>query len=187
MYLIVGLGNPEPEYSNTRHNMGFDVVNVLADKYKIAVCSKKHSGLVGTGEIAGKKVVLLKPQTYVNLSGESILKCMHFYKIDINNVIIICDDIDLKTSKIRIRENGSAGTHNGLKSVVHELQTEKFIRVKVGVDKPEENYELINYLIRPMKKEETEEVQDGIKKAAEAVVHIIEKGASSAMNTFNPS
>ena len=133
MYLIVGLGNPESDYANTRHNMGFNVINKLAEKYEIEVTKNNFKGLYGMGIIEGEKVILLKPQTFMNLSGESIVAVKNFYKIDIEDVLIIYDDIDTEPGKIRIRKKGSAGTHNGLKSVVHCLATTDFTRIRIGI------------------------------------------------------
>ena len=136
MYLIVGLGNPEGEYSNTRHNMGFDAINHLSQKLNITVTKEKFKALYGDGMINNEKVILLKPQTYMNLSGEAIIKYKDFYKIPSENIIVIYDDIDVDTGKIKIRKKGGPGTHNGMKSVVEELQTEDFPRIRVGIGKP---------------------------------------------------
>ena len=124
MYLIVGLGNPENEYARTRHNMGVDVVNEIADKFKIAISKEKYKGLYGIGEIENEKVILLKPQTYMNLSGDSVIEFVNFYKLDFDKVIVIYDDIDTVPGKIRIRKKGGPGTHNGMKSVVSRLNSE---------------------------------------------------------------
>ena len=185
MYLIVGLGNPEAEYARTRHNMGADVVNELADKYKIAISREKFNGLYGTGEILGEKVILLKPQTFMNLSGDSVIEFVNFYKIDLNNVIVIYDDIDTDPGKIRIRTKGGPGTHNGMKSVVSRLNSENFPRVRVGIGMPEFKHDLINYVIGNLKDEEYEVLQQGIRKATEAVTSIIKDGIDNAMNKFN--
>ena len=126
MYLITGLGNPESEYGRTRHNMGFNVINEIAKQYDININKNKFKGLYGTGVIEGEKVILLKPQTYMNLSGESIREILDFYKLDINDLIVIYDDIDIEPGKIKIRKSGGPGTHNGMKSVVSELKTRKF-------------------------------------------------------------
>ena len=154
MYLIVGLGNPETEYDNTRHNMGFHVINRLAEEYQIEIKKAKFKGLVGDGIIEGKKVILLKPQTYMNLSGESILEVKKFYKLELENIIVIYDDIDIEPGKIRIRKKGSPGTHNGMKSVVHYLTSEDFIRVRVGIGKPEPEIDLISHVIGNIPEEE---------------------------------
>ena len=147
MYIIVGLGNPENEYSNTRHNMGFDTINKIAKQYNIEIYKKNFKGLYGTGIIEGEKVVLLKPQTYMNLSGESVKEILKFYKLDTSNLIIIYDDIDIEKGIIKLRKTGGAGTHNGMKSVIEEIGTEKFPRVRIGIGKPEYKEDMINYVL----------------------------------------
>ena len=185
MYLIVGLGNPEAEYARTRHNMGVDVVNEIADKYKIAISREKFEGLYGSGEIEGEKVILLKPQTYMNLSGDSVVEFVNFYKIDLDKVIVIYDDIDTEPGRIRLRSKGGPGTHNGMKSVCSRLASENFPRVRVGIGMPEFKNDLINYVIGNVKDEEYDVLKNGINKAAEAVVSIIKDGIDNAMNKFN--
>ena len=184
MRLIVGLGNPESEYNKTRHNMGFDTINVLAKKYNIEVNKSKFKGLFGQGEIEGKKVILLKPQTFMNLSGESIAEIMKFYKIDIKDILIIYDDIDTEPGKIRIRKQGSSGTHNGMKSVISHLGTETFDRIRIGIGRPEHN-DLINYVIGKIHDDDYKILEDGIKKAADAVSCILKENIDKAMNKFN--
>lgn len=184
MILIVGLGNPESDYSKTRHNMGFNVINKIADKYGILVTKSKFKGLYGTGEIGGEKVILLKPQTFMNLSGESVKEAVNFYKIDLSNVLIIYDDIDLKPGIIRIRKNGGPGTHNGMKSVVHELQSEEFPRIRVGIGKPEHG-NLIEYVIGAVSEEDRVKLQDGVNLAADATEMILKDSIDIAMNKFN--
>ncbi len=147
MYIIVGLGNPEKEYSNTRHNMGFNVINKIAEQYEIEVSKNKFKGLYGSGIIEGEKVILLKPQTYMNLSGESIKEAIQFYKIEAEQIIVIYDDIDINPGIIKVRKSGGPGTHNGMKSVVHELNTQNFKRVRVGIGMPAEKENLIEYVI----------------------------------------
>lgn len=185
MYLIVGLGNPEEEYSKTRHNMGFNVINKISKEYEIEVNKNKFDGLFGSGEIEGEKVILLKPQTYMNLSGKSIIQAMNFYKIDKKNLIVIYDDIDVEKGKIKIRKLGSAGSHNGMKSVIQELQTENFTRVRVGIGKPEFKGDMINYVIGAIPDEEVKILDSGAEKAKDAIVEIIKNGADIAMNKFN--
>ncbi|MBR2704184.1 MAG: aminoacyl-tRNA hydrolase [Clostridia bacterium] len=185
MYLIVGLGNPEAEYARTRHNMGVDVVNEIADKYKIAISREKFEGLYGSGEIEGEKVVLLKPQTFMNLSGDSVVEFVNFYKIELDKVIVVYDDIDTEPGKIRIRTKGGPGTHNGMKSVCFRLGSEEFPRVRVGIGMPEFKNDLINYVIGNIKDEEYDVLKEGINKAADAVVSIIKDGIDNAMNKYN--
>ncbi len=185
MYLIVGLGNPEPEYSNTRHNMGFDVINKISESSNIKVSKSKFDALYGMGEINNKKVILLKPQTYMNLSGESIIKFKKFYKISNKNIIVIYDDIDLKIGDIRLKPKGSSGTHNGMRSVIENLKTEDFIRVRVGIGTPKHKEDIINYVIGAIPKREKEVLEQSTKKAAQSVIEILENGIDVAMNKFN--
>lgn len=185
MYLIVGLGNPEEEYSNTRHNMGFDTVNKLAKQYNIEINKKKFKGIYGTGNIEGEKVIILKPQTYMNLSGESIKEAIDFYKIDNKNLIIIYDDIDIKPGIIKLRKTGGPGTHNGMKSVIQNIQMKEFSRVRVGIGVPEYKNDLINYVIGKIPEEEIEILDKSTTKAKEAVIEIIKNGVDTAMNKFN--
>ena len=150
MYLIVGLGNPEPEYSRTRHNMGFDAINMLAKKYDIEFNKKEFDGLLGSGMISNKKVILLKPQTYMNESGKSIIKVKNFYKIENENIIVIYDDIDLDVGVVKLRKKGGAGTHNGVKSVVENLQSIKFPHIRIGTGMPEFKELLISYVLEKL-------------------------------------
>ena len=185
MYLIVGLGNPEEEYSKTRHNMGFNAINKIAEQYGIKVNKNKFQGLYESALIEGQKVILLKPQTYMNLSGESIKEAIDFYKIPEENLIIIYDDIDITPGIIKIRKKGGPGTHNGMKSVIQNIQTEKFPRVRIGIGKPEQKGELIQYVIGPINKEDKEILDKATTQGKEAVIEIIKNGVDIAMNKFN--
>lgn len=185
MYLIVGLGNPEPEYSKTRHNMGFDVINKLSEKYNIDIKKEKFDGIYGNGTIENQKVILLKPQTYMNLSGESIIQYANFYKVYPEEILIIYDDIDIETGTIKIRKKGGAGTHNGMKSVVNELNTVDFPRIRVGTGSKEKVNNLIDYVISKVSEEEYERLEEGIEKAVEAVIEILKIGIDNAMNKLN--
>ena len=185
MYLIVGLGNPEQDYSNTRHNMGFNTINKLAKQYEIEITRNKFKGIYGTGIIENEKVILLKPQTYMNSSGESIKEILQFYKIDINNLIIIYDDIDIEPGVIKVRKTGGPGTHNGMKSVVHELNTQNFKRVRVGIGMPNEKEDLIEYVIGAIPEEDKKELDKGTDLAKDAIIEIIKNGIDIAMNKFN--
>ena len=185
MYLIVGLGNPEPEYSKTRHNMGFDVINKLSEKYNIDIKKEKFDGIYGNGTIENQKVILLKPQTYMNLSGESIIQYANFYKVDPEEILIIYDDIDIETGTIKIRKKGGAWTHNGMKSVVNELNTVDFPRIRVGTGSKEKVNNLIDYVISKVSEEEYERLEEGIEKAVEAVIEILKIGIDNAMNKLN--
>ena len=185
MYIIVGLGNPEPEYSNTRHNMGFDTINKIAKKYNIEFSKTNFKGIYGTGIIEGEKVILLKPQTYMNLSGESIKEIIDFYKLNTDNLIIIYDDIDIEPGIIKLRKTGGPGTHNGMKSVIKEIGTEKFPRVRVGIGKPEHKGDLINYVIGKIPEEDKKILEKSTDVAKDAVIEIIKNGMDKAMNLFN--
>ena len=185
MYIIVGLGNPEPEYSNTRHNMGFDTINKIAKKYNIEFSKTKFKGICGTGTIEGEKVILLKPQTFMNLSGESIKEIIDFYKLNTDNLIIIYDDIDIEPGIIKLRKTGGPGTHNGMKSVIKEIGTEKFPRVRVGIGKPEHKGDLINYVIGKIPEEDRVILDKSTDLARDAVIEIIKNGMDKAMNLFN--
>ena len=185
MYLIVGLGNPENEYAHTRHNMGFDTINEIAKKNNINITKTKFKSLYETSIIQGEKVILLKPQTFMNLSGESVKEVVDFYNIEPEKVIVIYDDIDIEKGHIKIRKKGGAGSHNGMKSVVQELGTTDFARIRVGIGQPEFKSDMINYVIGKVPKEEQEILHQGVKKAAEAVEEILKNGIDIAMNKFN--
>ena len=185
MYLIVGLGNPEEDYSKTRHNMGFNVINKLAEKYNIEVNKKKFDGLCGDGMIENKKVILLKPQTYMNLSGKSIAQAVNFYKIPLENIIVIYDDVDIDIGLIRIRKQGSSGSHNGMKSVIEELSSEDFARIRVGIGKPKYDNDMINYVLGAIPEEELKSLNEGIDKAEKAIEEILKSGIDIAMNKYN--
>lgn len=183
MYLIVGLGNPEEDYSNTRHNMGFDTVNKIAIEYNIEINKKKFKGLYGLGEIEGEKVILLKPQTFMNLSGESVKEVVDFYKIENCDIIVIYDDMDIDLGTIKIRKKGNPGSHNGVKSVVQYLGIE-FPRIRIGIGKPEDG-DFIRYVIGPIPEEEKEILDRSTSLAKDAAVEIIKSGVDNAMNKFN--
>ena len=185
MYLIVGLGNPEKDYNNTRHNMGFHTINKLAKQYKIEVTKNKFKSLYGTGIIEGEKVILLKPQTFMNLSGESIKEVMQFYKIEIEQLIVIYDDIDIDPGFIKIRKVGGPGTHNGMKSVIKELNTKNFKRVRVGLGMPDKKEDLIEYVIGAIADEDKQKLDKGTDLAKQAIIEIIENGIDVAMNKLN--
>ena len=185
MYIIAGLGNPTREYEKTRHNVGFDTIDVLADMYRIDVDTKKHKALIGKGIIEGQKVILAKPQTFMNLSGESLRPIMDFYKLEPEDFIIIHDDIDLDVGRLRIRRKGSAGGHNGLKSIISHLGSMDFPRVKIGVGEKPKGYDLADYVLGHFPVEERKVMDDATKTAAEAIRMIITESADAAMNHFN--
>ena len=186
MYLIAGLGNPDKKYEATRHNIGFETIDLLAHKTGIKLNKIKHKAVLGDGIIAGEKVIVAKPQTYMNLSGESIRDIVNFYKIPVENVIVICDDINLETGRIRIRPKGSDGGHNGLKSIIYQLANDGFIRIRMGVGAPKhEDYNLADYVLGKFSKEEIELLTPVAEKVTEAVELIIREDVSHAMNKFN--
>lgn len=184
MILIVGLGNPGKEYEHTRHNVGFDVIDTLAEKYNIDISKKKFKGEYGDGNILDEKIILLKPSTYMNLSGESVREVMDFYKITNEDIIVIYDDISLDVGRIRIREKGSAGGHNGIKNIIKHLNTDSFSRIKVGVGQPMgEN--LVSHVLGKFKEEDYHKLNKTFDVACNAVEIIIEKGICDAMNKLN--
>ena len=185
MYLIVGQGNPENEYANTRHNMGFDAINHLSKRLNINVNKEKFKGIYGDTILNGEKVILLKPQTYMNLSGESIIQFKQFYKIPPENIIVIYDDIDVDVGKIKIRKKGGPGSHNGMKSVVKELQSEDFPRIRVGIGKPILKEMMIGYVLEKLNGNEREILEESTKLASNAVYDIITCGIDKAMNMYN--
>ncbi len=186
MYLIAGLGNPGSQYDMTRHNIGFEVIDYIASEYNTSIKKLKFKGLYGEASIGGEKVLLLKPQTYMNLSGESIREFVAFFKIPIENVIIISDDINLEAGRLRIRTKGSAGGHNGLKSIIYQLNSEDFPRIRVGVDGAlRERMELADFVLARFQKDEIPILEESIKRAKLAVEEIILRGVESAMNKYN--
>ena len=186
MFIIAGLGNPTLRYDGTRHNVGFEVIDTLADKYNIAVETRKSRALIGKGIIAGQKVILVKPQTYMNLSGESIGALADYYKIDEENeLLVIYDDVSLDVGQLRIRRKGSAGGHNGIKNIIAHLGTDVFPRIKVGVGEKPKGYDLADYVLGHFSGEDREIMRESYRKAADAVEMILEGDLSGAMNTYN--
>ena len=185
MYIIAGLGNPTREYEKTRHNVGFEAIDILADKAGTTVTEKKHKALYGKGYIGGQKVILAKPQTYMNLSGESIREIADFYKIEPENIIILCDDINLSEGQLRIRLKGSAGGHNGLKNIISHLGTQEFPRIRIGVGEKPRGMDLADYVLGRFPKEQQAVMEEAYRDAAEAACMMIEDGADAAMNHYN--
>lgn len=186
MYIIMGLGNPGKQYAHTRHNVGFDTIDILADKYNISVDIKKHKALCGKGMIGGQKVVLAKPQTFMNLSGESVRELVDFYKIDPEEeLIVIYDDISLEPGQLRVRPKGSAGGHNGIKNIIAHLGTQVFKRVKVGVGEKPKGYDLADYVLGRFSKEDRILMEDAFGRAAEAAVCMMNDSMEHAMNQYN--
>lgn len=186
MYIIAGLGNPGKKYVNSRHNIGFDALDAVAAKYNIDVKKVKFNGIYGEGVIGGEKVVLVKPQTFMNLSGECIRDFKNWYKVENDQIIIIYDDISLPLGKMRIRPKGSAGGHNGIKSIIYQTGSEVFPRIKIGVGSPENpDFDLADYVLGHFSKGEIEVLVPVAVKAAEAVAEIIKNGTEKAMSVYN--
>ena len=186
MLIIAGLGNPTLQYEGTRHNAGFDVIDALADKYNISVDYRKNRAFIGKGMIACRKVILAKPQTYMNLSGESVRGLADYYKIDEETeLLIIYDDVSLDVGQLRIRKKGSAGGHNGIKSIIAELGTDVFPRIKVGVGEKPKQYDLADYVLGHFSKAERELMEEGYERAVRAVEMILSDGIDPAMNEYN--
>ena len=186
MFIIVGLGNPTKEYEGTRHNVGFDIIDALADKYNISVTDREKRAYCGKGIIEGQKVLLVKPQTYMNLSGESVRGLLDYYKVDTETeLLVIFDDIGLDVGQLRIRKKGSAGGHNGIKNIIQHLGHTVFQRIKVGVGEKPKEYDLADYVLGHFSKAEREVMQDGYKNAIEAIEMIVRGDIDAAMNVFN--
>ena len=186
MYIIVGLGNPTLQYEGTRHNVGFDVIDALADKYNITVETRKSRAFIGKGIIEGQKVILAKPQTYMNLSGESVRGLVDYYKIDEEQeLLVIYDDISLGVGQLRIRKKGSAGGRNGIKNIISHLDTTVFPRIKIGVGEKPKKYDLADYVLSHFSKAEREEMEKGYEKAVNAVGMILRGEIDAAMNEYN--
>lgn len=186
MYCIVGLGNPEKRYENTRHNIGFDVIDEIAEKYSIAVRERGFKALFGKGVVEGQRVILVKPQTYMNLSGESVREIADYYKINAEEeLIVISDDISLEAGTIRIRKKGSAGGHNGLKNIILHLGTESFCRIRMGVGEKPKEWDLVDYVLGHFPKEEREKMNESVAQAVKAVAVMVTEGADAAMNLYN--
>ena len=173
MYIIVGLGNPGKKYEHTRHNAGFDVLDILAEEYDIKIDKIKH------------KALIVKPQTYMNLSGESVQSVFQFYKVDMDHLIVVYDDIDLDIGKLRIRKKGSAGSHNGMKSIIKCLGSQDFPRIRVGVSKPEPNRDLADFVLSRVSKDQADNMRSGLEKAVKTVEEIIRTDIDMAMNKYN--
>ena len=184
-YLIAGLGNPTKKYEGTRHNVGFETIDILSSDCGIEVRDKKHKALCGKGMISGSRVILAKPQTYMNLSGESLRLIADFYQIPPENIIVICDDINLPCGQLRIRVRGSAGGHNGMKDIIKRLGTEQFLRIRVGVGAKPEGRDLADYVLSRFAQEDRAKVDEAVRNAASAVAMAVTEGPDAAMNTFN--
>ena len=184
MYIIAGLGNPGKRYENTRHNIGFIALDLLAERNDIKINKIKHKALVGEGRISGQKVLLVKPQTYMNLSGQSVREVMEYYKEEIDRLVVIYDDIDIPSGTVRIRKKGSAGTHNGMRSIIYDLKSDQFPRIRIGIGNNRKG-DLRDFVIGGFSKEEKEPLADAVRRAVLAAECIVEKGIDKAMNEYN--
>ncbi len=186
MFLIAGLGNPGKQYEMTRHNIGFDVIDYISKEYNIKVNKIKHKAIIGEGIIQGERVILAKPQTFMNSSGESIREICDYYKLDAKDVIVIYDDIALAVGSLRIREKGSAGGHNGMKSIIYQLQSDEFMRLRIGVGAPKhEGYDLKDYVLGRYSKDEMQRIASTIRTCPDALVVMMKSGAQAAASKFN--
>lgn len=185
MFLIAGLGNPGTEYAATRHNIGFDMVTYLGDQYHIPLRSRENKAIVGKGVIGGQKVMLAQPQTFMNLSGESIRALLDYYKTDREKLIIIYDDISLPVGQVRVRPKGSAGGHNGIKNIIQHLGTEEFARIRIGVGAKPEGGDLVKHVLGRFSREEDGMIRDVFALAEEALLAIMNEDVAAAMNQVN--
>ncbi len=186
MFIIVGLGNPEKKYFSTRHNVGFDVIDALSDKYNIGLTETKFKAAYGKGRIGSERVILVKPLTYMNLSGEAVAPICNYFKADPKErLIVISDDVELDVGNMRIRPKGSAGGHNGLKNIIALLGTDEFTRVRVGVGKKPKQWDMVDWVLGHFEGEDAVTIKESVERATEAVAEIIENGTDSAMNRFN--
>ncbi|MBS4537594.1 aminoacyl-tRNA hydrolase [Clostridium sp. D2Q-11] len=185
MYAVIGLGNPGKKYNYTKHNVGFDAIDCLAQRNNVKVIKIKHQAIYGEFNLSGEKVILVKPQTYMNNSGVSVKSLVEYYKIPIKNIIVLYDDIDIDIGSLRIRKKGSAGSHNGMRSIIYHLKDDNFPRVRIGIGKPQENRDLVDHVLGGFNKEDREKVDDIILKAAKSVEEIIKTDIDKAMNMYN--
>lgn len=184
MKLIVGLGNPGNEYINTRHNMGFMVIDKILDNLNIKFTKTKHKGIYTQTKIKGNDVIILKPLTYMNLSGDSIREVMSYYKISIDDILVIYDDMDTEVGSLRLRISGSAGGHNGLKSIIANLGSDKFKRIRVGIGK-DKNIDIINYVLGKPKKEDLDKIDEATTKAMKAAIDFVNTPFDKVMSMYN--
>lgn len=185
LFIIVGLGNPGKKYEKTWHNAGFNVVDYFSNKHNIQINKIKFKGIIGEGNISGKKVILLKPQTYMNLSGESVKEIVEWYKIPIKNLLVIYDDIDVELGKIKVKHKGSSGSHNGMKSIIYHMISDEFPRLRVGIGKPPLHYSLVDFVLSSIREEHSEKVFESYKKACDAIETFLSGGIDATMNKFN--
>lgn len=185
MYVIVGLGNPGKKYNVTRHNIGFEVVDEFARQNNIKMTKVKFKAVIGEGRIGTEKVIVAKPQTYMNLSGESVMRILEFYNLPIENLIVVYDDIDIDTGKLRIRKKGSGGSHNGMRNIIYLLKEDTFPRVRIGVGRPHPNQALADYVLGRFSKDEQELLIPVVKDAVSAIETMVKEDVDLAMNRYN--
>lgn len=185
MKVIVGLGNPGRQYADTRHNVGFMTIDKISEQWNIPVQQNKFKALIGEGMVDGQRVILVKPQTYMNLSGESVGELVRFYKLDVADILIIYDDLDLPVGKVRLREKGSAGGHNGIKSLIAHLGTQEFKRIKIGIARPRPGQSVSNYVLEPFSTTDLPAIQQAITHAAEASREWLKQSFLLVMNKYN--
>lgn len=184
--LLIGLGNPGTQYIGTRHNAGFDVVDLFCEKHSVSLTKNKFKALYGDGNVAGKRVLVMKPQTFMNLSGEAVSALVNFYKIPLDNILVVSDDISLAPGKMRIRKSGSAGGQNGLKNIIEHLSTNEFARIKMGVgDRPDRDSDLVNWVLGKMNEQDNKLFTSAKENAVKAIETILRDGVESAMNRYN--
>ena len=185
-YIVVGLGNPGLQYEKTRHNAGFILVDALARRYSVRVDRARYKSLVAEANISGRRVLLMKPQTFMNLSGEAVGEAVRFFKLDASRVIVLSDDISLDVGKLRVRRKGSAGGHNGLKDIIAHLGSDEFMRIKIGVGaKPHPDYDLKDWVLGKFSPEQAEDIENALKNTVKAVNELINRGIDSAMNKYS--
>jgi len=184
--ILVGLGNPGNEYAMTKHNVGFMVIDAIAEIVSHTPWREEQKALTCTCNIAGEKVMLVKPQTFMNASGESVGPLMRYYKVDVEDVYCVYDDMDLPVGKIRIRPNGSAGGHNGIKSLISHLSSDKFVHFRLGIGRPLPQWSVVDHVLAPFPTEQQETIQNGLKAMVKAVIGTVEVGLDKGMNLYNP-
>lgn len=184
MKLIVGLGNPGKEYDNTRHNVGFMVMDRLSDVFNVSISTSKFKGEYVKFKYHGEDIIFLKPMTYMNLSGESVIQVLHYFKMSADDLLVIYDDLDMPTGKLRLRESGSAGGHNGVKSIIAQLKTQSFKRIRVGIDK-HPRFKVVDYVLGHFTKEQQPLIDEGVENAVKAVEMYLDQGFTAAMNHYN--
>ena len=185
MYLIAGLGNPGKEYEGTRHNVGFMALDIIAEKLGVKVSKVKFKGLLGETMYENEKILLLKPLTFMNLSGQSAVDALNFYKIPLENLIIIYDDMDLPTGRLRIRQEGSGGGHHGMDSIIYQLSSDKISRIRIGIGRPEGQKDAVGHVLGKFYGDELEKIKSTLEAAANAALLIVSDGVEQAMNTYN--